>query len=57
MSIVYKDESYRIMGACFEVYKEKGAGFGEQVYQECLELELLLQNCFYNPFHFGYEWS
>jgi GxxExxY protein len=43
MSLVYKDESYRIMGACFEVYKEKGAGFGESVYQECLELELLLQ--------------
>jgi GxxExxY protein len=43
MSLVYKEESYRIMGACFEVYKEKGAGFGEAVYQECLELELLLQ--------------
>ena len=38
--IVYKLESYEIMGACFEVYKEKGAGFLESVYQECLELEL-----------------
>jgi len=38
--IVYKGESYAIMGACFEVYKEKGAGFLEAVYQECLEIEL-----------------
>jgi GxxExxY protein len=28
------------MGACFEVYKEKGCGFLEAVFQECLELEL-----------------
>ena len=34
------DESYRIMGACFEVYKIKGCGFLEPVYQECLEIEL-----------------
>jgi len=38
--IIYKLESYEIMGACFEVYKEKGCGFLESVYQECLELEL-----------------
>ena len=38
--IIYRDESYRIMGACFEVYKEKGCGFLEAVYQECLELAL-----------------
>ena len=37
--IVYKDESYAIMGACFEVYKEMGCGFLEAVYQECLEIE------------------
>lgn len=40
---LYKDESYQILGACFEVYKEKGCGFLEAVYQECLELELKLQ--------------
>jgi GxxExxY protein len=38
--LIYRDESYSIMGACFEVYKEKGHGFVEPVYQECLELEL-----------------
>ena len=42
--IVYKLESYEIMGACFEVYQEKGAGFLESVYQECLELELRARN-------------
>ena len=37
--IVYKEESYRIIGACLEVYKEKGTGFLEAVYQECLAME------------------
>ena len=39
MELVYKDESYRIIGACFEVYKEMGCGFLEAVYQECLSME------------------
>jgi len=38
--VIYKDESYLIIGACFEVYKAKGCGFVEAVYQECLEIEL-----------------
>ena len=37
---LYQQESYSIRGACFEVYKEKGSGFLEPVYQECLEKEL-----------------
>jgi GxxExxY protein len=37
--IVYKEESYAIIGACFEVYNEKGCGFLEPVYQECLGIE------------------
>ena len=41
--LIYKDEAYRVVGACFEVYKEKGCGFLEAVYQECLEIELALQ--------------
>jgi GxxExxY protein len=41
--IVYKEESYKIIGACFEVYKQKGCGFSEAVYQECLAIELDLQ--------------
>jgi GxxExxY protein len=42
--ILFKDESYTIMGAMFEVYKEMGCGFVEPVYQECVELELDDQN-------------
>ncbi len=38
--LIYKDESYEIIGACFEVYKNMGPGFLEPVYQECLEIEL-----------------
>ena len=41
--LIYKEESYKIIGACFEVYKEMGCGFLEPVYQECLEKELALQ--------------
>jgi len=41
--IIYKDEAYKIVGACFEAYNEKGCGFLEPVYQECLEIEFELQ--------------
>jgi len=42
--ILYKEESYRIIGACMEVYNEMGSGFLEAVYQECLEYELADRN-------------
>lgn len=41
--ILYKEESYAIIGACFRVYKDKGCGFVEPVYQECLEIEFSFQ--------------
>jgi len=41
--LVFKQESYRIVGACFEVYKEEGSGFLEAVYQECLAIEFTRQ--------------
>jgi GxxExxY protein len=41
---LYKQESYDVMGACFEVYKEMGAGFVEPIYHECLERELELRS-------------
>jgi|ERR1043166_240743 GxxExxY protein len=47
--LVYKDECYRIVGACFEVYKEKGCGFLEAVYQECLEMEFQMQGILFVP--------
>jgi len=42
------DETYRIIGACFEVYNEKGCGFLEPIYQECLEMEFGLQGIPFN---------
>src|SRR5260370_22649137 len=47
--ILYKEESYKIVGACFEVYREKGCGFLEAVYQECMEIELRLQGVPFVP--------
>jgi len=38
-TLLFKNESYQIVGCCFEVYKEKGNGFLEAVYQECLAIE------------------
>ena len=42
-SLIYKEESYKIVGACFEVYNNMGSGFLENVYQECLSFELSKQ--------------
>ena len=47
--VIYPTESYEIMGACFEVYKEIGCGFLEEVYQECLEIELELRGIPFRP--------
>jgi GxxExxY protein len=49
MGLLYEQETYRVLGACFEVYKEKGCGFLEAVYQECLEIEFELQGLLYAP--------
>jgi GxxExxY protein len=37
--IIYEKESYSIMGGCFAVYRDKGCGLTEPIYQECLEIE------------------
>lgn len=37
--IIYKEESYKIIGACFEVHKILGHGFKESVYKDALEVE------------------
>jgi GxxExxY protein len=49
VALLYEQETYRILGACFEVYKEKGCGFLEAVYQECLEIEFGLQGIPFVP--------
>jgi len=42
--LIYKEEVYKIIGCCYNVYNEMGSGFLEAVYQECLELELAKQH-------------
>ena len=37
--ILYKTESYDIIGSCFNVYNNIGHGLLEPIYQEALELE------------------
>ena len=36
MELIYENLTYKIRGALFEVYKEKGCGFLEDVYQFAL---------------------
>ncbi|MBA3312697.1 MAG: GxxExxY protein [Planctomycetota bacterium] len=48
-AMIYRDECYRIVGACFEVYNNKGCGFLESVYQECLEIEFRHQGIPFVP--------
>jgi len=44
MGALLKQEGYDLVGAAMEVYNEKGHGFLEEVYQECLEIELELRD-------------
>ena len=38
--MIYPEECYAIRGAIYDVYRELGNGFREEVYQQCLEREL-----------------
>lgn len=37
--IIFKEESYQIIGKCFDVYNNLGPGFLEIVYKDALEYE------------------
>ena len=37
--LIYAEETYKIRGALFEVYKNLGCGFLEAVYQEATKIE------------------
>lgn len=51
VTLVYPQECYAIIGACFNVYKDKGCGFLEAVYQECLAIELAYLHIPYSAQH------
>jgi GxxExxY protein len=40
MELLFREEVYRLIGACMAVYNDKGHGFVEPVYQDCVEIEL-----------------
>ena len=40
MDLIYKEESYKIVGAAMEVHRELGSGFLEAVYHEAMKIEL-----------------
>jgi len=42
--LLYKNESYKIIGSCFKVHTELGSGFLESVYQEALEKQFIKDN-------------
>ena len=39
--IIYKEESYRIIGSCMTVHTELGPGFLEPVYQEATSIQFI----------------
>jgi GxxExxY protein len=39
-NILYKEESYTIIGVLFEVYNNLGHGFSEIVYKDAIQYEL-----------------
>lgn len=56
--ILYKDESFKIVGAAMEVHRELGPGFLEAVYQEALEIEFKNKNIPYKrevPLEISYK--
>ncbi|MEZ4803720.1 MAG: GxxExxY protein [Gelidibacter sp.] len=53
-NILYKDESYSIVGVLFDVYNNLGSGFSEIVYKDAIQYELQQLNI---PFEREKEFS
>ena len=47
MEELFTQEGYNLIGAALEVYNQMGSGFLEEVYQECLVIELKLRGIVY----------
>ncbi len=47
-NLIYKEESYKIIGICMEVHRELGKGFNEIVYGDALEIEFMDNNIIYS---------
>jgi GxxExxY protein len=43
-NIIYKEESYSIVGCMFDVYNQLGSGFSEIVYKDAIEYEFKLRS-------------
>ncbi|WP_269522822.1 GxxExxY protein [Coraliomargarita parva] len=48
-TLIFKDECYAIIGSCMRVHSDKGNGFLEPVYQECLEIDFELEGIGFVP--------
>lgn len=56
--LIYRDECYKIIGCCYEVYNSLGFGLREKVYQKALETlfaqeKVDYQSQLYAPIKFG----
>lgn len=45
--LLYQDETYKIIGICFDVHNQLGPGFAEIVYKDALEYEFNTQNIYF----------
>ncbi|QTE24089.1 GxxExxY protein [Polaribacter cellanae] len=45
--LLYKEDTYKIIGICMEVHNELGKGFSEVVYGDALEIEFIDNNISY----------
>ena len=44
MELIYKQESFDIIGICLEVHRELGLGYSEIIYKDALEIEFKRHN-------------
>lgn len=47
-NLIYKEETYKIIGICMEVHRVLGKGFNEIVYGDALEIEFIDNNIHYS---------